>query len=116
MYGTIRSLSARPFAEPWPERPAAKRRKRENGRLRRQGAMRSVSASTFAEPWPERVVAKSAKNGNTSVDTTGHLSVRALCHWSVLALRIVCLSHAVREARAGRAGERRGPWELVVTD
>jgi hypothetical protein len=29
-WGAIRSLSARPFAEPWPERPAAKRQERED--------------------------------------------------------------------------------------
>ncbi len=28
-YGAIRSMSARPFAEPWPERPAAQRQERE---------------------------------------------------------------------------------------
>ena len=54
----MRSVSARPFAEPWPERPAAKRQKREKWRLRKRGAMRSVPARPFAEPWPERAVAK----------------------------------------------------------
>ncbi len=54
----IRSLVKRAsFAEPWPERPAAKRQERET----RGSAMaiRSlVKRASFAEPWPERPAAK----------------------------------------------------------
>ncbi len=56
-------MSANLFAEPWPERPAAKRQEREKQRLRKSGAIRSVSANPFAELWPERAVAKSGENG-----------------------------------------------------
>jgi len=42
----MRSVSARQFAEPWPERPAAKRREREKWLAPQTGRLRSVS------PWP----------------------------------------------------------------
>ncbi len=51
----IRLCRRRPAAEPWPERPAAKRQEREKWR-------------------------------STSVETTGHLSVRARRQWSILGL------------------------------
>ena len=49
-------------------------------RLRKQGAIRSRSPWPPAEPWPERPAAKrqERETGSTSVETTGHPSVRAL--------------------------------------
>ena len=45
-------------AEPWPERPAAKRHERKNWRSAKGAAIWSLSARRFAEPWPERPAAK----------------------------------------------------------
>ena len=70
----------RPFAEPWPKRPAAKRQERRKWRSAKRARSGLCRRRPFAEPWPERPAAKrqERKNGSTSVETTGHLSVRAL--------------------------------------
>ena len=50
-------LPAKPFAEPWPERPAAKRQERENGSTSFETtghlSVRALRGPVFAEPWPE---------------------------------------------------------------
>ena len=76
----IRSLVKRAsFAEPWPERPAAKRQERETRgsamairSLVKRASLRSRGPSGPAAKRQER------ENGSTSLETTGHLSVHTL--------------------------------------
>ncbi len=64
------------FAEPWPERPAAKRQEREP-EAPQIGRDPVPVGKAFAEPGPERPAAKrqEREDSSTSVETTGHLSV-----------------------------------------
>jgi len=48
----------RPFAEPWPERPAAKRQERKKWRSANRARSGLCRRRPFAEPWPERPAAK----------------------------------------------------------
>ncbi len=70
----IQSLSARPFAEPWPDVARSQEREPEAPQIVRDPV---PVGKAFAEPWPERPAAKrqERENGSTSVETTGHLSV-----------------------------------------
>ena len=60
-----------------------------NQRLRKRDATRSVSAKGTCggvARAARREAARAGKNGSTSVETTGHLSVRARRQWSILGL------------------------------
>ena len=60
-WNAILSLSARAFAEPWPERARREAARAEKNGASQWNAILSLSARAFADSWPERPVAGSWK-------------------------------------------------------